>query len=450
MKKTTYFGIAYFVIILYLTSCNGQMEAEMPAVGATIRVTRPGNTQTPTTTVQPTHASLPTATPSPQATLTLSPTVAPSPTLTPTLSIQELCGTVYTDTQQFPPNLLAGVVYDDPVKYLGNLLIQGTNLMEPAFQWNEEFTAWATVSPNGQWLATVRLNDFDATGNPRQAQGIVFDPNSRQSYESELPDNWLAQASFDYFQWLNNQQLVSHTMPEKNDNQINYLVWSPFINKQEILTVNLPGYENRRVSDANEAQPTLDPLLEYIAYPCYDKIVCQGDTFRILNIATGEVIWSTYFRFHGGFLDSGLWSFDGQKLAIFTKDEQNTKLFILNRDQETIKTFVFDGSATSRSSKWSPNSHFLIFHYTNQAGYRAMYVDMNGTITDFCTPIGYGYYWAPDSTKIVYDDFEDIGEEGFRYFIYVLDISSGNRYLWFEPTLPNRLHGWALPVLTEP
>lgn len=393
------------------------------------------------------------STPVPIPSVTYPPTIEPSATisLSADFPITDQCGTVYSNTSTIDTSFLAGIVTQDIDPQMSDDVIILNQNKEVAFRWNIPIGDWtATVSPDGQWLAATFYNNFDVDGNTTEVTVKVINPQTGQSYELQLASELIqlySDALFE-FNWLSNELLYISKLggmaPRFKDGdmlEMHYFIWSPFDNKTSELTVPLPDYVYLQI------EPTLDPLLEYVAYSCTSNLTCEQDALHIWDISSGTLAWSVQKGFALGFPDAGIWSRDGQMVAIFdVQHEQKTSVRIFSRNGFLLYETSVPGEVSSRSATWSPNNKLLAFTYWanyNENGHFVIFDITQGTVTRYCQ--GGSVSWSPASNMTIYDSFRDKGSY-YLYHAYVLDINNGDVYLWRESEYPIEIYGWINPL----
>ncbi|MCA9974909.1 MAG: hypothetical protein KC413_04140 [Anaerolineales bacterium] len=266
----------------------------------------------------PSRTTIPTLLPTPPAT--------PSPIIEPTVTISmsedfqiiDLCGTIYSDTTTIDTSFLAGIVTQD-IDQKTDYVTVLSQKDEVAFRWNVPAGDWtATASPDGQWLAATFYDSFDTDGNATVVMVKVINPYTGESYQLQL-DSELIQlyaGALLEFDWLSNESLYISKLDGVDPLfggmlEMHYFVWSPFIGETTEFTVPLPDYVYMQI------EPTLDPLLEYVTYSCESHLTCKQDILRVWDIFSGTLAWSVEKGFAHGFPDAGVWSWNGQMVAIF-------------------------------------------------------------------------------------------------------------------------------------
>lgn len=312
--------------------------------------------------------------------------------------------------------------------------------------------SWTTnVSPNSEWLAYTVVNEYDEEGNGLSFSVSILNPSTGEqlqtSYRSTVPrigDNG--------FRWLNNTLLINSTYPENNSNTFYFVILSPFTGEEETIYVSLDGYEHNL--DGGTLHPTVDPMLKYIAYPCYNSILCGAANYRILEIATGEIITSIETKAVSTFpLGNIAWSPDGQYLAILGKPQSdllNIKIF--ERNGEQVQDFQLHNLGTGGGDfKWSPDSSKIAFRLSQLAEEGNVEVTVaildvkRGKISDLCLPDVKEYFWAPDSVNVVmeYGRTSESADGGKTYDLVIKNIVTGIGYKIYEANSSNYLLGWA-------
>lgn len=405
---------------------------------------------------------LPTLTP----TLTPHPTQIPTPTKqynvtnipTPTsIEVQELCGTVHTDPSEIPAEIMEGIVIEGIWDDTLGIAVQGEDVNTPAFIQPVPTGSWTTkVSPDGKWLAFTEAVEYDEFGNATILDGVVLNPISKEVFRTRIQDELVSKLNLSGFQWLNDTQLVIHTLPESKTNVMTYIIWSPFTGETQTLSFQLPGYEH--ILFGGTVYPIIDPFLEYIIYPCYDGDICGDKDFRIQDIASGKEAWATESMISPySFPRNVQWSPDGKFVAVFDKDQPDLiNLNIFDRDGERVHEMTLPSLGFGGGYKWSPDEKYIAFLRSQKFGQEEqtvanlVYADLvSGEVFDLCISNIQKFYWSPDSAKIV-TEFADATSENSSDWVYeatVVDIASGDKYKWYETDSPGFLLGWAVPVV---
>ncbi len=306
----------------------------------------------------------------------------------------------------------------------------------------EDQLVWPYESPDKRWLA-----DLNSNKNIQSEQLIVWNPFSseeiRQIFEgiSLLPYD----ASF---RWVNDSQLV---LPLKNEAELfQWLVWSPFIGEQETLSAELSGIGNHM--EYFNVPPSIDPLLELVAYPCE---FCDGAEYAVKNLESDETVWFIDLGSKPSYAyrSSVIWSPDGEFVAIVGgRNLILNGLWIFNRQGELVYEIVLPdigGTVAASLLVWSPNSEYLAFSrgsYNNEGEIDSTltYVSLaDGSVTDLCLNFETQPHWSPDSTKIAFSQQIQGGEQ--PRLISIVDIDSGDVIQLYDANAYNLL-GWiALP-----
>lgn len=454
-----YFTTGWFLLIIFLAGCDAQYKSESPVLQANLMVTNTPPHITLGTPISTKVVIFPTLSPTPISTSTVMPTVTATATAEPTANLttlpKEICSTTYTDPERIPTAFLEGVVAQEVWGEPQNVIIQGKEILSSVFTWNlSDDSLWEVeVSANGQWLAITESGNFNTSGDATQIKVAVVNPNSGESFQMQLPEEWIPLFRLSHFRWLDNHQLFIFSPPEDNSPDMSYFVWSPFSSEEKFFTVKLPGFEHL-VSGSAQINPSLDPQLGYIAYPCFYKSTCQDDSMRVLNLISGEIVWTVQNAFSSGLLDTGSWSVDGQMIAVFdTHMGDLTDLLVFNRDGELLLTIPVQGYSNSLGAKWSSNSQYLGFPVSQRKNgaltFSLDYLDLGTeTVSSLCINPG-DYYWSPDNTRIVFEIVEN-EETGFVNKGYVINIFTGDTYQWLKTSDSDFLFGWAIPISATP
>lgn len=455
----------FFVFIIIFIGCIPQDAAintpisEVPTsstiqtteVTSDIKLEATSSTLPETLLLSPTVA--PAASATPESTASIVPTNIPTPTTTPPslAKVTSLCGSAYEnpdDIDQSPE----GVVIENNENNVLSVEIFSNGLDFNALD-IPQMGSWNTnVSPNGQWLAHTITNEYDEDGNAKAFTVTVLNPSTNERIQSVIQTE-LSQLNISGFQWLNDSQLINAELPESNLSSFNFIMLSPFMNEKQVVSMSLDGYEH--ILYGGTAFPVVDPLFQYVVYPCYNESVCGETDYRVVDILTEEVTWSidnttiSPFSFP---LSTPVWSSDGQYLAVFGKQESNSSnLMIFDRTGKMIQEVTFDNlGAGGGGSKWSPDGNKILFRLSrlgkdNQFQVTLAYLDLeNGITYDSCIANIQKFYWSPDSKSAVVEyidnSSEDIAEWSNNIVIY--DITSGDILKIFESNLPDHLLGW--------
>lgn len=207
--------------------------------------------------------------------------------------------------------------------------------------------------------------------------------------------------------------------------------------------------------DGGTIFPVVDPLLQYVTYPCYNESVCGETDYRVQDIVTGEMIWSidntaiSPFSFP---LSTPIWSPDGQYLAVFGRQESySSNLMIFDRTGKMIQEITFNNLGTGGGvSNWSPDGNKILFPLSrleenNQFHVTLAYLDLeNGITYDSCIANIQKFYWSPDSKSAVAEYVDNSSGEitEWSHNIVIFDTTSGDVLKIFESSSPDHLLGW--------
>jgi hypothetical protein len=466
IKKPGQIKMEKFILVFFfimsgvgLIGCNAFVEPQTtnpPISASPSRIDADESTER--TPAFPLETRLPNETPTPSPTSTE--TALPNQnfqTETPVQSsteVTELCGTENSNPDEIQASILEGIVingiWDDP-KSLG--IQGGEDVGVPIF--NETINsgyASVRVSPDGYWLVRTQGVDFDTSGDRTVLDSVVYSPNTDEIFQTRIQSELVPNLSLSGFQWINNEQLIIFTEPVNENPTITYIVLLPFTDETETFTVTLPGYEHQLFSGT--IYPEVDPLLDYIVYPCYNQNVCGNDAFRALEISTGEIAWSIESSVSPFFFPRIVrWSPDGQFLAGFEKEEpQFSELVTYNRSGEELEKLIFASSGHSGGDfKWSPNGRFIAFRRSQGPDSTGQYIVTlayaaldNNTIFDLCISQIQSFFWSPDSTRIAIDRINTDHQDPSKWMHngIVVTVETGEVYKWYETNLIDSLRGW--------
>ncbi len=396
----------------------------------------------------------PAASPTPEPTASIIPTNMPTTTPTSFAEVISLCGSFYEsldDVEQSPE----GVVIQNNEDSVSRVEIFGNGLDSNAVDFPPRGSWTTDVSPNGQWLVHTSAEEYDEDGNAKAFTVTVLNPSTNEQIQSSIQTE-PTQLNIDGFKWLNDTQLINAKFPENNLSSFNFIVLSPFMNEKQVVSLSLDGYEH--ILYGGTTFPVVDPLFQYVVYPCYNESVCGETDYRVLDISTEEVIWSINNTMISTFtfpLSKPVWSPDGQYLAVFGRQESNSSnLMIFDRTGKMIQEVTFDNlGAGGGASKWSPDGNKILFRLSrlgkdNQFQVTLAYLNLeNGTTYDSCVANIQKYYWSPDSKGAVIEYVDNSSEEIAEWLhnIVLFDITSGDILKIFESSSPDHLLGWVEP-----
>jgi hypothetical protein len=456
--------IFFMLLILWLGNTGCQQEIPFPVTEPPILVTTtptlakdsltevaaeipespPSVTWTPTATPLPTH--------SPTPTRHIMPTDTPIPD---ELAPAESCDELTKELNDITASIAAGIVTSGDRDNRG-VWVESETLDQPILLDAATLALWTVkVSPNGHWLVRTQGVEFDTEGNRLVLDGFVFNPATNELFQTRIENELVPKLTLSGFDWLNDSQLVTFTIPETNDSSMTYILWSPFENEVEIFSVEMPGYEH--IIFGGTIYPELDPLLEYIAYPCYNPLVCGDKDFRILSLTSGNEAWFTESSISPyAFPRHVRWSPDGQFLATSNHEQVEpdfNDLIIYDRQGEQVDEISLPDIGYD-NGQWSPDGNYIAFRRSRESGQsegrrvNLAYVDLNNRkVVDLCVTSPQRFYWSPDSTRLAveYINIPDESPDDWLYEIAVIDIVSGEVYKVTERTSPGFLLGWVVP-----
>lgn len=400
-----------------------QLTPQPPTI---IRTTTPLTVTTSAVTKEPTLSISTRVISTPIATLeTPLPVASTATIIAPVTTIQERCSTsdpeLVNETEAARGLILRGT-WDEGV---GAVILGQNSFDDPLiFMPDQEGQiVWPQESLDKVWLADLNSN------RPNQTEEIVvWNPFSgeeiRQTFEGIIPLAYDA-----VLRWTKDYQLV---LPLENEDEFfQWLVWSPFTGEQETLSTELSGIGNNM--ELFKVPPSLDPLLELVAYPCE---FCDEAEYVIKNIETSETVWTIDLGPRPSYAYRGpvIWSPDGEFAAIVGgRNSLLNDLWIYNRQGEIVYEIVLPdigGIVAASLLKWSPDSKYLAFSRGgyNDEGEKSTtlnYVSLlDGSVTDLCIDSHTQSYWSPDNTKIAFSQQIQSGEQ--PQLISIVNINSGS------------------------
>jgi len=302
-------------------------------------------------------------------------------------------------------------------------------LQNPIWFYQYPDNTFSTISPDGKWIAFITYNEVDRVTDTYSIAMRVTNLEANQEFQVTL--EILILSRFEPISWINDSQLI---VPLANEGELfHWLVWSPFDDRQETLSVEATGLGV--LMERFSHPPTLDPLLELVVYPCE---TCGEAEYAVKRIDTGEISW---------FIDLGdnpaydvlhapvVWSPDGQVVAVLAGELSNHLLFF-DRQGEKLHEVVlpvsdYTGTLGLFSQTWSPDSEYLAFLRPTVGSEGEQieslsYVNVkDGRLIDLCIDAHTGSpIWSPDSAKIAFSQQLQSGEQS--RLISIVDIGSGD------------------------
>jgi WD40 repeat protein len=418
-------GLTAVSLLILFTSCT------QPTTLTTLEATS-------LPTVMPTANPSPQVTPSPQR--LSAPTVTadnlPTVTAVPTVQVYRQC----TESEPKPvddPSLLRGMMLSGRWEGGPGLAILGNDDVAPVTIYYYTDHLLRGVSPDGKWIATSLLTDIiDRDSNTYTVEVIVTDFASEKSFQTSYEA--VSLSFFDKLNWANNSQLV---LPLKNQDELfQWLVWTPFTDEQELLSVELTGIENAMAF--YQVAPAYDPRLELVVYPCE---LCGSTAYIVKNIKTSETEWTINFDPKPSYAYRGppVWSPNGEYVAVGGGNNLLNRLKIVDRDGVVVYDLALPdgGVATAERLVWSPNSEYLAFSRANPNpaepyGYNSTlaYVKLrDGAVIDLCVDLPItAIKWSPDNTKIAFGQWR---EEKDTNVFSIIDINTGDVFQWHNPDI---------------
>jgi hypothetical protein len=449
-KMKNLFTLPIIVLWMLLVGCSSD-----PSDQALETQSRPTQTQNTIGTIVPTIT--PTLVRTKEATPTITGTPLSSTTLETTIQITPTATTIIDSVTNIQTQcLIPDPILEDEAEVTAGLILHGT--------WNGEKgaailgtsgleaplifipdlegqTNWPSESPDNIWLA-----DLNSNKNIQSEELIVWNPFSGEEIRHVFEG--ISLLPYDAsFRWTKDLQLV---LPLKNDVELfQWLVWSPFIGKQEILSAELSGIGNHM--EYFNVPPSVDPLLELVAYPCE---FCDGAEYAVKSIDSGETVWFIDLGEKPSYAYRGpvIWSPDGEFVAIVGgRNSILNGLWIFNRHGELVHEIVLPdigGIVAASYLAWSPNSEYLAFSRGSYNGEGEIistlaYVSLaDGSVTDLCLDFQTQPHWFSDSTKIAYS--QQIQRDEQLRLISIVDIDSGDVVQLNDANAYNLL-GWISP-----
>ena len=425
-----------------------QEEIVMPDPTITPLVTTPLATRTallPRETLTPT---MPTATPTPNT---------PEPSWQVITELESSCidlsEVISSDPQVLNESLILttkkgndaelSLVVPDSIKVLPDSLSASVVALDP-FR--------ASTSLDGRWLESLHLSAFDENGEVTLMKATALDMTTGESHVLEL-DGLDAPLEYSHFTWLTPRHLLMRTLPLDSQPELTFVFWSPLENDKRLFSVTMPGFEHR-LSNNQDGIADIDPLFEYIAYPCYSEL-CNGDNYRVLDMKTGEIIWSVKDIVSWFYPVTPAWSPNGEYLFLVGKNSiDSSTLYIFRRNGELAFEIIIPNMTIS-DYQWSAASNRIGFQLfqnvpTNSELSESSfgYIDLEQmTLYSFCDLPEIAYFrWSPDGQKVtieytVYDDLGDAGIETFHR-AFVLDLVSKTSSGIYEGAFFNFIAGW--------
>jgi hypothetical protein len=395
-----------------------------------------------------TQAITPTASATPQPSATpVTPTsteVAATPDINTTI-IQQQCAIsdpILMDETEVAEGLLLRGTWEgqEGIAVLGKDGLHQPLLFVPD---SEGHLVWPYESPDKEWIAYTEML-FDKNDNTWFIEIIVWNPNRGEEIRKTF-ENIRFLAYDATLRWANDSQLI---IPLENEEELfRWLVWSPFTDKQEMLSVELPGIGNHM--SYFQVPPSLDPRLEFVAYPCE---FCDEAEYAVKSKETGETAWLIDLgpKPSYAYRSPVIWSFDGEFVAIAGgRNLILNGLWIFNRQGELIHEIVLPdigGIIAANLLNWSPNGEYLAFSRGSYNEEKEIvetltYVSLSdGSVTDLCLDFSAAVpIWSPDSTKIAFSQQIESSEQ--TRLISIVDIHSGDVVQLYDAEGHN-LVGW--------
>lgn len=454
-KKRMLYRLIFIIILTPLLLGCGEEDASPQSTPTIIS----GNiTPTLTTAIPTLTVTKETLTP------TITPTTVPSPTPMPSPSpivesgaeVESRCGEMTNNLQETALDLWEGIVIESELNSLDGTIFLGSDGAEsPAFNWPLAEHGWKTsVSPDGLWLSYFESN---FSTEPTTIEIFVKNPQTGQEFTSEIAYEGIEEIEG----WLNNSQLFANSLPKMTE-QFSIFTWSPFNNEEVFISVELTGFGFHDGSTVNvPIMPVIDPLLEFIIYPCYSS--CQDNEYFVKKLDTDEISWAIDIEepLPKEWRGHPVWSPDGQYIALVGNGFYRDILIFDRNGTEIAEIQLPDPTDSGAASDlfWSPDSKYLGFRRFSldpegEPKVSLAYYDLeNKSIIDLCIDVYSSsslMHWSPDSSSIAYvtspnplADVEDRILEG-----YVIDIDSGD-YSKFHEAEGNEwdfLVGWAVPI----
>jgi len=380
-----------------------------------------------TETVIPKISVSPTSMPktSPPVTATELPASTSTPIISPITAVNQRCS-ASEPLQVEQTNLAQGLVVAEREKVA---VLGSDGLQNPIWFYQYPDNTFSTISPDGKWIAFITYNEVDRVTDTYSIAMRVTNLEANQEFQVTL--EILILSRFEPISWINDSQLI---VPLANEGELfHWLVWSPFDDRQETLSVEATGLGV--LMERFSHPPTLDPLLELVVYPCE---TCGEAEYAVKRIDTGEISW---------FIDLGdnpaydvlhapvVWSPDGQVVAVLAGELSNHLLFF-DRQGEKLHEVVlpvsdYTGTLGLFSQTWSPDSEYLAFLRPTVGSEGEQieslsYVNVkDGRLIDLCIDAHTGSpIWSPDSAKIAFSQQLQSGEQS--RLISIVDIGSGD------------------------
>ncbi|MEZ4510379.1 MAG: hypothetical protein R3C62_00750 [Chloroflexota bacterium] len=448
------------IIILIILSCIGctpptQEHSLDNRATPTFAADEPTQTPSKPNPIEPTRVpketiAVVTNTPEPTATTTPLPTSTSTPDAPTTTPIVQKCIDPRL-IQEDEGYLFQGLTlnnYSTAIRILGS-----EGLDKPAWSYqhpeDRRLPPAALVSPNGDWIAFETFHTIDREQDIYTLSMQVVNWASGESLSGQFDNLTLARGIAP--RWVNDSQFAFALAEEEET--LHWLIWSPFDNSQQMLTVEVPGI-GLSLTRNFYGYPTLGPRLEFLAYVCE---LCEEAEYMIKSLVADQPSWGIDLGPNpsGVFRDVVRWSPDGNYLAFAAGGERNihNQVWVFTREGQLLYKIVlpdFGRGIVARDLTWSPNSEYLAFARNSydsreEAVETLSYISLeDGSVTDLCVDIHNGRpIWSPDSTKIAFD--RPIEGEESGGFLSVVDLVDENAVYLPHPDDFVLVHWVSLP-----
>lgn len=426
----------YLIPILFILSFVGcTLPMQEPSINnqvvSTFIADEPTQTPNKPSSIEPTRLPKETvgvATTIPNATATTIP--LPTSTSTPdvpiTTPIVQQC-IESRPIQETEAYLLQGLVLNNYSTAIRILDSEGLDKPTWSYQHPEaRFPPAAIISPNGTWIAFETFHAIDVEQDIYNLSMQVVNWASGESVSGKFDNLTLTRAITDG--WVNDSQFAFALDDEEET--LHWLIWSPFDNSQQMLTVEVPGI-GLSLTRNFYGYPTLDPRLEFLAYVCE---LCEEAEYTIKSLVPDQTTWTIDLGLNPSrtYRDVVRWSPDGNYLAFGASGERDihNQVWVFTREGQLLYKIVLPdvlGSIGALSLTWSPNSQYLAFVWSRadsngETIQTLSYISLeDGSVTDVCIDMQNSHpVWSPDSSKIAFD--QPINGEETGGFLSVVDL----------------------------
>ncbi|MCB9431202.1 MAG: PD40 domain-containing protein [Ardenticatenaceae bacterium] len=387
--------------------------------------------------------------PEPTATNIPLPTSTSTPDALTTTPVEQQC----IDSrliQEDEAYLLQGLVlnnYSTAIRILGS-----EGLDKPVWSYQHpkvRFPPAALISPNGNWVALETFQAIDVEQDIYNLSMQVVNWASGESVSGQFDNLTLTRAITDG--WVNDSQFAFALDDEEET--LHWLIWSPFDNSQQMLTVEVPGI-GLSLRRNFYGYPTLDPRLEFLAYVCE---LCEEAEYTIKSLVSDRSSWSIDLgtKPSGIYRDVVRWSPDGDHLAFVVDGERdiNDQVWVFTREGQLLYKIILPDSLEgigALSLTWSPDGQYLAFVWSRadssgETIQTLSYISLaDGSVTDVCVDMHNSHpVWSPDSSKIAFN--RPINGEETGGFLSVVDLVAKDAVYMPHPDAFVLTHWVSLP-----